>query len=323
MFVRSPLRDKTNDDAFATPKTQAKGIFTPSRDSAGSVEDVTPTSGARYGRRPFVANDNTPTASKSLLAYSPGPASLLRPISKSWSPVLTVVLDLDETLVSNRRLDLPQAILRPWAIEVLRELRSLAAVEIVLWTASTDDIALPVVDQLQVLGPVFNQCVFRDPTWFTEPYHTKDLRLLGRDMDKVVIIDNAVGCCKLNPGNAVLIEDFTGDISPYDHALVNVYRVIHRLLQGISCGHRVPAILKRMGDEGHLLQKVSFHLPAELETRRHEFPLIQLPAHGDYVKVHTYTQQIPFWGRQAPGSATTNPVFEATAGPAGPVKRTR
>ena len=47
-------------------------------------------------------------------------------------PHLTVVLDLDETLVSNRRADLSYAILRPYVLHVLHALRHMKNLEIVL-----------------------------------------------------------------------------------------------------------------------------------------------------------------------------------------------
>jgi hypothetical protein len=278
------FRDKTNDDA-------TRKFVTPTR-VAAAVDD-TPGSGARGTRRVVPVS---PT-SKPLFGTDRGP-NLLRPIDATWQPVLTVVLDLDETLVSNRRLDLPQAILRPWSLEVLRALRQLAGVEIVLWTASTDDVALPVVEQLSVHGPIFDDVIVRHPSWFTEPVHTKDLRLLGRHMDRVVIFDNAPNCIKLHSPNSVLIDDFTGQVDPFDHSLVNLFRIVQRLTQGLAVGISVPTSLRRLTEEGYMMKKVSLKLPVEYEALKATWPPLFIPPHGDFHKI-TVTETHDPWGQQS------------------------
>ena len=74
--------------------------------------------------------------------------------------------------------------------------------------------------QLSAQGSVFHDVIFRNDAWFTEPYHAKDLRLLGRNMDRVVIFDNAPNCCKINKAHSVLVEDFTGYYNPGDNTIV-------------------------------------------------------------------------------------------------------
>lgn len=203
-------------------------------------------------------------------------------------PTLTVVLDLDETLVSNRRADLTHAILRPYALHVLNALRHMQGLEIVLWTASTRETGAPVVEQLHEGGLVFDDVIFRNDLWFTEPVHTKDLRLLGRDMDRVVVFDNAPNCCKLNPQNAVLVEDFLGARVENDAALVNCYYIIESLLKQASGGVPVREGLSRLIDEGHLCRAVFFQLPeAWSKTNLRDVVPLRIPPHGKYVKAHT------------------------------------
>jgi hypothetical protein len=204
------------------------------------------------------------------------------------APTLTVVLDLDETLVSNRRLDLPAAILRPFVLDLLAALKQLPGIEVVLWTASTADTGSPVVTQLSANGTVFDDVIFRNDLWFTEPVHTKDLRLLGRDMDRVIVFDNAPNCCKLNRNNAMLVDDFTGYCDPQDNTLINVFRVCEQLIQKISTGGNVPDGLRDIIDANAICKRVFFQLPeAWRVVSLNGIAPLMIPPHGEYYKVTT------------------------------------
>lgn len=238
------------------------------------------------------------TPSKSLFA---SPTSIHAPLQEKQQrfllrelepgqpkPLLTVVFDLDETLVSNRRADLTQAILRPYALHVLNALRHMAHLEVVMWTASTRETGAPVVEQLSMGGLVFDDVVFRSDAWFTEPIHTKDLRLLGRDLDRVVIFDNAPSCCKLNPHNSVIVEDFHGMRTENDAALVNCYYMIESLLKQAAEGVSVRDGLNRLLAEGHLCRPIFYQLPdAWSKVTLRDVPPIRIPPHGKYVRAHT------------------------------------
>jgi len=185
---------------------------------------------------------------------------LLPDVDPSSTPRLTVVLDLDETLVCNRKLHLTQALLRPYAKEFLKALnRSL--MEVVVWTASTDDTALPVLRQLDPEGTLIEHVIFRNAHWYTEPQHTKDLRLLGRPLSRVVLVDNAPNCCKLQAHNAVLVEDFTGVDDARDTTLIGIFRVLDTLAQGVMHRDNVPAMLQRIADSDKILQHATVMLP--------------------------------------------------------------
>eukprot|EP01065_Artemidia_motanka_P034645 TRINITY_DN422_c19_g1_i1.p1 TRINITY_DN422_c19_g1~~TRINITY_DN422_c19_g1_i1.p1 ORF type:complete len:389 (+),score=67.37 TRINITY_DN422_c19_g1_i1:349-1515(+) len=129
--------------------------------------------------------------------------------AKSSQHEYTVVFDLDETLVSNRMAGFRPAIKRPHLENLLRSLRGKA--EIVLWTASIESVGRPVLRQIDPNSEYFHHAIYRDPAWFQErpnvPHH-KDLRLLGRDMSKVIIVENNPFSVRLNKRNAVLVPDF-------------------------------------------------------------------------------------------------------------------
>ncbi|ORC84600.1 uncharacterized protein TM35_000431680 [Trypanosoma theileri] len=202
-------------------------------------------------------------------------------------PTLTVVFDLDETLVCNRDMNLSAAILRPYCLHVLNALRHMKGLEVVLWTASTKETASPVVEQLSGSGPVFDEVIYRSDLWFTEPLHTKDLRLLGRDMDRLLIIDNAANCCKLNPQNALLAEDFHGLRREDDATLVNVYYIIERVLKRCQEGIAVKDAIRKLSTEGFLCSSIILELPeAWKKLPLREIAPLKVPPHGRFTRAH-------------------------------------
>ena len=62
-----------------------------------------------------------------------------------------------------------------------------------------------------------------------QAHYIKDLCALGRDLSKVVIIDNSVEAFAFQLDNGVLIEDFLG--SPEDTALLRMEEFLVKLAQ--------------------------------------------------------------------------------------------
>ncbi|KAK7195764.1 NLI interacting factor-like phosphatase [Novymonas esmeraldas] len=203
--------------------------------------------------------------------------------------LLTLVLDLDETLVFNRDARQSAAVLRPYCLHVLNALRHMTELEIVLWTASTKETASHVVKQLHQTGIIFDDIVFRNNMWFTQPIHTKDLRLLGRNMDRVLIVDNSVGCCKLHPRNSLLVEDFHGVRRRSDAALVNVYYVVDALLSMMRKGATpVSEGLRSLAARGQLCHSVNYDLPEMFRcVPLAEVPELKRPPLGRFARANT------------------------------------
>ena len=143
----------------------------------------------------------------------------------------TIVFDLDETLVSNRMPGFRPAIRRPHLESLLRGLKGKA--EVVLWTASIESVGKPVLRQIDPNNEYFSSAVYRNPAWFQERLtvpHTKDLRLLGRDLSRTVIIENNPFSVRLNKSNAIMVPDFDRP-NPSDNILRHLDRVIHSLIE--------------------------------------------------------------------------------------------
>uniref|UniRef100_UPI00398E73C4 carboxy-terminal domain RNA polymerase II polypeptide A small phosphatase 1-like isoform X1 n=1 Tax=Pristiophorus japonicus TaxID=55135 RepID=UPI00398E73C4 len=128
-----------------------------------------------------------------------------------------VVIDLDETLVHSSFKPVNDAdfiipveidgvmhqvyvLKRPHVDEFLRRMGELF--ECVLFTASLSKYADPVADLLDKWG-VFRTRLFRESCVFHRGNYVKDLSQLGRDMNKLLIVDNSPASYIFHPNNAV------------------------------------------------------------------------------------------------------------------------
>ncbi|MEI6806376.1 MAG: HAD family hydrolase [Myxococcaceae bacterium] len=198
-------------------------------------------------------------------------------------PRITVVFDLDETLYSNRSPN-RTAILRPHALRLLEELQALD-IEIVIWTASSEETAREALHAAGIRDELFDDFIFRDIRWFNEDNHIKDLRLLGRDMDRVLIIENSAHSCRANLKNAVLVEDFTGNQEVQDNTLLNVLEIIRHIHATISDYQTIPNTIHSLTQ---YLDPIHLELPEDWkklspEQMRQIHPH-KIPAHGRFLR---------------------------------------
>lgn len=155
-------------------------------------------------------------------------------------PNLTVVLDLDETLVrSCEEVDVPVhlqyaaltgmllkvevecsgtsgptgrvfSFLRPDLFEFLERLSNLA--DVYIFTAGEPDYARPLVQHLDREGTFFLGSYYREATVATNVHdHVKDLTRLGMDLRRTVLVDNNPYSFLLQPDNGILCEPFYGE----------------------------------------------------------------------------------------------------------------
>ncbi|KNC32514.1 hypothetical protein FF38_07288 [Lucilia cuprina] len=135
-----------------------------------------------------------------------------------------MVIDLDETLVHSSFKPIPNAdfivpveidgtihqvyvLKRPYVDEFLRKMGELY--ECVLFTASLAKYADPVAD----LWNVFRARLFRESCVYYRGNYIKDLNRLGRDLQKIVIVDNSPASYIFHPDNAVPVKSWFDDAS--------------------------------------------------------------------------------------------------------------
>jgi len=198
-----------------------------------------------------------PAESRYSPPHSPGsPRCLLPPVRHQDMHKLCMVIDLDETLVhssfkpiSNADFVVPVEIdgtvhqvyvlKRPYVDEFLQRMGDLF--ECILFTASLAKYADPVADLLDKWG-VFRCRLFRESCVFHRGNYVKDLNRLGRDLQKVVIVDNSPASYIFHPDNAVPVQSWFDDMS--DHELLDLIPFFERL-------NRVDNVYSMLGNSNH------------------------------------------------------------------------
>lgn len=154
---------------------------------------------------------------------------------------LTLVLDLDETLVhcSTEQQRLPSYDLnfnvvfqgidfnvfvqkRPHLLEFLKKVSEIF--EVVIFTASQKLYADKLLDLLDPSRKFTKHRRFRDACVPVQGTFVKDLRVLGRDLSRVIIVDNAVEAFSFQLENGIPIKSWFAE--PEDTELVKLYHFL-------------------------------------------------------------------------------------------------
>ena len=121
----------------------------------------------------------------------------------------TLVLDLDETLVHYMEEENSAYVqVRPYADYFLKELSKFF--EIVLFTAAEEDYTDIVLKELNKNNYI-THILCRKYTELNNGSYLKDLSKLGRDLSKVVIVDNNKDNFRLQPENGLFISSYFGE----------------------------------------------------------------------------------------------------------------
>ena len=132
----------------------------------------------------------------------------------------TLVLDLDETLVHYDEAG-GQFFLRPFAQEFIN--KTSKVFEVVIFTAAVKEYADWILDRLDADGSI-NHRLYRCSTSQQNGVYIKDLQKLGRDLSKMLIVDNSPENFQLQPENGIYIKSWYDD--PNDKALEELTKVL-------------------------------------------------------------------------------------------------
>uniref|UniRef100_A0A0A9ZH66 Carboxy-terminal domain RNA polymerase II polypeptide A small phosphatase 2 n=1 Tax=Lygus hesperus TaxID=30085 RepID=A0A0A9ZH66_LYGHE len=156
------------------------------------------------------------------------PHSLLPPPNMAAHRRITLVLDVDETLVHssftpqpdiqydkelmvtyNYKLYTIYVRYRPYLHEFLRFVSE--RFETVIFTASLCAYCDPLIDAIDENGILGNLRLFREHCTLRSNSYIKDLFLLGRDLGRIAIIDNSPTAYLFQQRNAIPIKSWFGD----------------------------------------------------------------------------------------------------------------
>ena len=135
----------------------------------------------------------------------------------------TLVLDLDETLIYCQRdnislynsynfnnMNKNTLIFRPGLLEFLHKMKSLY--ELVLFSFGTKEYVEHIVSLIEKKEKIFEHVLYRQYATYEKGDYVKNLELLGRDLKKIIIVDDIPHVFKLQKSNGICIKPFFGDI---------------------------------------------------------------------------------------------------------------
>ncbi|TYJ50022.1 hypothetical protein E1A91_A01G176900v1 [Gossypium mustelinum] len=180
---------------------------------------------------PYLFMKNLPELSSVIPAFRP----VLLPKQTRSCPPTTLVLDLDETLVHSSlepcddadftfpvNFNLQEHTVyvrcRPHLRDFMERVSGLF--EIVIFTASQSIYAEQLLNVLDPKRRVFRHRVFRESCVFVDGNYLKDLSVLGRDLARVIIIDNSPQAFGFQVDNGIPIESWFDDRSDQELLLL-------------------------------------------------------------------------------------------------------
>ena len=166
----------------------------------------------------------------------------LPPINPKYK--YTLILDMDETLIHYFFTHINgMFFVRPYCFNFLRELNDIY--EIVTFTAGTKEYADNILNILDVDNNIIKYRLYRQHTTILGCSIYKDLSKLGRDLSRVIIIDNLKENFKMQPNNGIFIKTWTNDINDVqfkDLLIILKDIVSHNVID-------VRPIIQKMNDE--------------------------------------------------------------------------
>ena len=147
-------------------------------------------------------------------------------IKTSMNKKFCLVLDLDETISHSLKLNFGYYfLLRPGVIEFLTELSEFY--EIIIFTSSPKIYADSILDKIDQNGNLITHRLYKPHVIFERGKSVKKLNLIGRELNKIVFVDNMKCNAKYNPKNLYLIPSWTDDI--FDNELYKLKRKLKYL----------------------------------------------------------------------------------------------
>ncbi|PWY97032.1 NIF-domain-containing protein [Testicularia cyperi] len=114
---------------------------------------------------------------------------------------------------------------RPWADYFLRKVASWYTV--VVFTASVQEYADPVIDWLDQGRGLISARLFRESCSYKNGSYVKNLQVVDQDLAKVCLVDNSPASYAINRANGIPIEGWTHD--PNDEALLDLLPILDSL----------------------------------------------------------------------------------------------
>ena len=125
----------------------------------------------------------------------------------------TLVLDLDETLINVEFKDMSNnkciLHLRPGLFWFLSKVKPFY--ELITFTSASKEYAQPIINEIELNSKYFDYTFFREHSVISGNDFVKDISRIGRDMKRIIIVDNMEQNFRLNKKNGIKIKPFYGE----------------------------------------------------------------------------------------------------------------
>ena len=181
-----------------------------------------------------INNDNTIKLPQKVIQPFPPFLPPKQNKSELSQKIFTLILDLDETLVrykiNEKNTEEANAIFRPGLFYFLNKVYPLF--EIVIWTVATKEYADPIIDIIEEKKKYFITRLFREHATIINNIYIKDLSNLGRDLSKIIIVDDKEKNFSLQKENGILIKPFYGTYLEVksDFILYDLYNILTKII---------------------------------------------------------------------------------------------
>ena len=158
----------------------------------------------------------------------------LPPIKSQYK--YTLVLDLDETLVyfqkENNSFNTsynnnPILMLRPGLLDFLYKMKPLY--ELVLFSFGTKEYVDYILSIIEKKEKIFEYVLYRQHATYEKGVYVKNLSLLGRDLKRIIIVDNIPHVFKLQKSNGICIKSFYGDVISDRNTLKFLSKILEKI----------------------------------------------------------------------------------------------
>ena len=130
-----------------------------------------------------------------------------------------LVLDIDETIAHSMKLPFGSYfLLRPGVINFLEELSKLY--EIIIFTSSPKFYADGILNKIDIDNNYISHRLYKDHVVFEKGKSVKKLNMIGRDLNKIIFVDNMKSNAKYNLQNLCHVSSWIYDI--YDEEIIKL-----------------------------------------------------------------------------------------------------
>jgi Dullard-like phosphatase family protein len=181
-----------------------------------------------------------------------GPLTLPLP---SYSSKYTLILDLDETLIYSQRnisyklkkkenINKKRIILRPGLREFLKEMKKIF--ELIIFSSGTVDYVNPIIEIIESDEKFFDFVLYRNHITLDEDgNNVKNLELIGRNIKKIIIIDDIPRYFKLQKDNGINIKPFLGNIASDKNTLKTLAYILKKIRNDAEGTNDIRVSLKK------------------------------------------------------------------------------